>query len=162
MMLAALLLAGNTCLPFTEAPKQVDETVCITGKVLHVGESKRSGTHFLNFCEDYRKCAFSVVVFARDLDKVGDLQALVGKEIKINGKVQEYNGQAEIVLQDPAQLTGEVSRVPSPPGQYDAAQAGHVSAGSPSKAKAKSTSKRRKKGSRASETDTEGPTEDPK
>jgi hypothetical protein len=157
MFFAFTLLAAGSCLPFTEAPKKIDETVCITGKVLHVGEAKRSGTHFLNFCADYRKCPFSVVVFARDLEKIGDLQALVGKEIEIHGKVQEYNGQAEIVLKDPDQLTGEISKLPPPPSQYDADRRGSASAGSPSKPQEKTARKRRNKKGGASESDSADP-----
>src|SRR5207302_8826762 len=67
------------CIPFTDAPKKIDENVCVTGKVVKVSSSARSGTQFINFCDDYKKCAFSVVVFPRDLEKVGDVRALEGK-----------------------------------------------------------------------------------
>src|SRR4051794_23374183 len=67
LMSAMPALGADKCIPFTDAPKKIDENVCVTGKVEKVSSSARSGTAFLNFCENYKKCAFSVVVFPRDL-----------------------------------------------------------------------------------------------
>src|SRR5581483_7461273 len=85
--------ASGACLPFTEAPRHVGDSVCITGKVVEVSSSQRSGTHFLNFCDDYRDCPFTVVVFSRDLEKVGDVRWLEGKTIEVHGRVKQYKGQ---------------------------------------------------------------------
>lgn len=121
------------CIPFNDAVKKVGETVCVTGKVLQVGESKKSGTQFLNFCEDYRGCPFTVVVFPKDRDKVGDVKKLEGQTIYIHGKVQEYQGQAEIILADADQLKGPVVKAPGAPEKYDADANGKYSPGNPSK-----------------------------
>jgi|GEM_PF-5343760 len=120
------------CVPFHDALKNVGETVCVTGKVLQVGESKKSGTQFLNFCEDYRGCPFTVVVFPKDRDKVGDVKKLEGQTIHLHGKIQEYQGQAEIILSDAAQLNGPVVIAPAAPGKYDADAKGKYSPGNPS------------------------------
>jgi hypothetical protein len=129
-VIAALLAsAAAACVPFTEAQKHVGDSVCVTGKVLKVGSSPRSGTHFLNFCENYRDCPFSVVVFAKDLNRVGDVRQLENKEIKIYGKIREYKGQAEIILNDVRQLKGEPTKLPPIPKNYDAANRGRYSAG---------------------------------
>lgn len=131
-LLCAVALCGvasAACVPFTEAKKYVDDEVCITGKVLKVAKSPRSGTRFLNFCEDYRECPFTVVVFAKDLEHVGDVSKLEGREIKIYGKVREYKGQPEIILNDVRQLKGERVKLPPVPKNYDAANRGHYSAG---------------------------------
>ncbi|HUS19904.1 MAG TPA: hypothetical protein VMZ25_09655 [Terriglobales bacterium] len=149
---ACLLIAGSSyasaeCVPFTDAPKKIGETVCITGKVIKVAHSGRSGTHFLNFCDDYKNCPFTVVIFSRDLPDVGDVRWLEGKVIEIHGKVKDYKGQAEIVLSDLRQLTGEAAKLPKLPKQYDAATKGNYSAGEfrpEAKTKAKSKPKRKK------------------
>ena len=61
---------GGDCLPITQARDNIGKTKCITGKVIKVTRLA-SGTHFLNFCEDYRVCPFQVVVFRGDLKHVG-------------------------------------------------------------------------------------------
>ena len=135
MSLAFALAPASGCLPFTEAPKHVGDHVCITGKVVKVGVSERSGTHFLNFCEDYKNCAFSVVVFPRDLRKVGDVTWLEGKTIEIHGEVKQYKGQAEMALSDVAQLTGEAAKLPPIPKDFDVENRGHAGAGTSKKKK---------------------------
>jgi hypothetical protein len=128
LLIAVPALAAN-CIPFTQAPKKIDENVCIVGKVVKVNASARSGTIFLNFCENYRKCPFSVVVFPRDLEKVGDVRALEGKTMEIHGRVKEYKGQAEMVLEDIQQLSGPVTKLPPLPKNYDVENQGKYSAG---------------------------------
>jgi len=130
-VLAALLTAGASaeCIPYTDAPKNMGRTACVTGKVMKVGHSPRSGTHFLNFCDDYKNCPFTVVVFARNLAQVGDVRWLEGKTVEIHGKIKDYNGQAEIILSDVRQLTGEAAKLPPLPKTYDAATKGSHSAG---------------------------------
>lgn len=145
------------CVPIAEAKKYVGDEVCITGKVLKVGRSPRSGTQFLNFCDDYRNCPFTVVVFAKDLSHVGDVNALEGKEIKLYGKVREYKGQAEIILSDERQLKGEKFKLPPAPKNYDAANRGRYSAGSFSEPNSR---KPRKKRNQQGPSETEQP-EDP-
>jgi DNA/RNA endonuclease YhcR with UshA esterase domain len=122
-------VAAAACIPFAEAPKRIGETVCVTGKVVKVASSPRSGTHFLNFCEDYKGCPFAVVIFSRDLPEVGDVRWLEGKVIEIHGKVKDYKGQAEIVLSDARQLTGEAAKLPALPKRYDVQTKGNYSAG---------------------------------
>jgi hypothetical protein len=60
---------------------------------------------------------------------VGDVSKLEGQEIKIYGKVREYKGQAEIILNDVRQLKGERLKLPPMPKNYDAANRGKYSAG---------------------------------
>jgi hypothetical protein len=141
MRMAAIFLLTNiacaACLPISEAPKKIGQTVCITGKVIKVGVGK-SGTHFLNFCEDYTQCPFAVVVFPRDLHHVGDVRQLEGKTIEVHGKVQKYGGQAEIILRESRQLRGEAAKLPPVPKTYDAERRGGFSAGKFSKPASKS------------------------
>jgi len=156
--LALASCAIAACVPFTEAKKHIGDEVCITGKVLKVGRSPRSGTQFLNFCDDYRSCPFTVVVFAKDLAHVGDVTALEGKEIKLYGKVREYKGQAEIILNDERQLKGERFKLPPAPKNYDAANRGRYSAGTFSEPNSKKPRKKRNSHSPAETEQPEDPT----
>ncbi len=60
---------------------------------------------------DPKACPFTVVVFAGDLKKMGDVRQLEGKQIEIKGTVQDYDGHAEIILRRRS-TTGRC-RVPS-------------------------------------------------
>lgn len=121
-------MASAACIPFGEAGKHVGETRCVTGKVVRVKQGTK-GVHFINFCEDYRACPFSVVVFARDLKNVGDVRMLEGKIIEIHGSVKQYDGRAEIILRQARQLTGEAAQIPPLPKNYDVEKKGRYSAG---------------------------------
>jgi hypothetical protein len=116
------------CVPFEQALEHVGKNTCVSGKVLKVAESQY-GSLFLDFCEDYRKCPFTVVVFRRDLGSVGDVRALEGQTIEIHGKIKKYRGRAEIILEDARQLEGEIAKLPPIPKSYDADRRGRFSAG---------------------------------
>jgi hypothetical protein len=145
-MLLVLLLGGLAradCIPFQEAGKHVGATRCITGKVVRVQQGTR-GIHFLDFCDDFRLCPFTVVVFPADLKHVGDVRQLQGKVIEIHGPVKEYDGRAEIILQEYRQLGGAGVRIPPLPRNYDVENRGRYSAGIFSHPKAgRKTSKKR-------------------
>ncbi len=110
-------LSTAVCLPFTEAHKHIGETHCIVGKVLRVEAGSR-GVHYLDFCEDYRLCPFSVVIFAYDLKNVGDVRQLEGREVEIQGELKEYDGRAEIILENASQLGGQAARIPPLPKSF--------------------------------------------
>lgn len=128
----ALLLVASTgwseCIPFTEAPQHLGETRCVAGKVVNIGES-RGGSVYLNFCEDYKKCAFSVVIFRANLKDVGDVRQLRDKDIEIHGKITEWRGRTEMVLRDARQLKGEAAKIPPVPKDYDVQKKGRFGAG---------------------------------
>ena len=91
------------CVDFRDAGAQAGETGCVSGRVLRVFTS-RGGNTFLDFCEDYRDCPFSSVIFSSDKDKFGDLQFLAGRQIEIRGPITVYQGRPEIVIRDPEQI----------------------------------------------------------
>ncbi len=136
LVLALGLRCAAECIPFQEAPQKIGATTCVRGKVLKVDQS-RGGSLFLNFCEDYRKCPFSVVVFPSRLRDVGDVRLLEGKEIEIHGRIQEWRGRAEIILRDARQLKGENAKLPPIPKSYDVETRGKYSAGEYKKKKGK-------------------------
>ena len=95
--------SGGTCVDFHEAGQHTGETACVSGRVLRVYTS-RSESAFLDFCPNYRDCPFSSVIFASDRTKFGDLNALSGREVEIQGRISVYNGRPEIVIRDSEQL----------------------------------------------------------
>lgn len=119
---------ATECLPLSEAQKHIGESRCVTGKVWNVKTGSR-GVTFLDFCEDYRLCPFTVVVFGSDLKHVGDVRELKGKIVQIRGEIKDYDGRAEIVLKDFKQLGGEAARIPPLPKGYDVEKKGRYSAG---------------------------------
>jgi hypothetical protein len=122
-------LAGADCIPISEARQHIGENQCVTGKVLRVKHAGRGVTVF-DFCQDSMVCPFSVVVFPHDLKRIGDVNQLQNKVIEVHGPVKEYDGRAEIVLQQLRQLGGEGLRIPPLPKNYDVENKGHYSAGS--------------------------------
>lgn len=115
----------EACVPFTEARRHLGKKMCLTGTVQAVTQGEDAT--YLNFCADYRSCGLSVVVFDDDLNRVGDVRTLLGKEIVIRGKVEEYDGRPEIVLSQREQLDKIV--LPPVPREFDVTQRGHASAG---------------------------------
>jgi hypothetical protein len=122
-------LAVAECLPFTQARDHVGETRCVTGRVLGFTHGSR-GVTFFDFCEDFRVCPFTVVVFPGHLKDIGDVRELTGKVVEIHGPVKTYDGRAEIVLDQLRQLGGDAAKIPRLPKNYDVEKAGHYSAGS--------------------------------
>lgn len=91
------------CADFMQAGAHVGEDGCISGRVLRVYTS-RSGTTFLDFCQDYRACPFGSVIFASDQSRFGDLGSLRGRQVEVRGPITAYQGRAEIIIHDPAQI----------------------------------------------------------
>ncbi len=129
-LLMASAAAGRAdCLPFDQAAKHVGEMVCMRGRVVKVSASP-SGTHYLNFCESYVGCPFTVVIFPGHLQEIGDVRSLADREIEIDGLVKLYNGHPEIILAESSQLHGDAaSHIPPLPKKYDVTEHGNFSAG---------------------------------
>jgi hypothetical protein len=144
LLFALPAVCSAACLSIHEVHKNIGDTTCVTGKVIAVGSSPHSGTHFLNFCEDYRDCPFTVVVFARDLENVGDVRSLAGKQIEVYGTIKEYKGKGEIILSSFRQLRGEAGKLPPLPKHYDVTSRGNASAGKFKAAQAPAKKRRNK------------------
>ncbi len=77
------------------------------------------------------------MVFTSDLKSVGDVRQLQGRMFEIHGQVKEYDGRAEIVLEEYRQLGGAGARIPPLAENYDVERKGRYSAGTFSHPKAK-------------------------
>ncbi len=128
--------AWSDCVAVAEARKHIGEVKCVTGMVVRVKQGAR-GVHFLDFCDDFRLCPFTVVIFPGDLKSVGDVRQLQGRMVEIHGQVKEYDGRAEIILEEYRQLGGAGARIPPLPKNYDVEKKGRYSAGTFSHPKAK-------------------------
>jgi hypothetical protein len=95
--------SASDCVDIQRAGSLIDKKGCVQGMILRVFTA-RSGNTFLDFCQDYRTCPFTSVIFASDKDKFGDLESLQGKRVEIRGDVISYQDHAEIIIHDPQQV----------------------------------------------------------
>jgi hypothetical protein len=148
LALALYLLAGapaySECVPFSDAHRHIGKTQCVRGTIVNIKEGDK-GVTFLDFCENFQTCPFTVVVFGDDLKQVGDVRQLKGRFIEINGTVQDYDGRAEIILRHPRQLGKDAHLVPPLPKNYDVERRGRFSPGRLKRPKA-AKSKQKKQG----------------
>lgn len=91
-------------IPYTDAAGHLGAQATVTGTLVDA-YTAASGTVFLDFCKSYKTCPFSGVIFADDAAAFGDLSRYAGKQVSISGLISSYQGQAEIKLSDPSQLT---------------------------------------------------------
>ena len=131
------------CIPYNQAQDHIGETRCVSGRVLRVKHGAR-GVTFFDYCEDFRVCPFTVVVFPGKLKDIGDVRQLENKTVEIHGEIKKYDGRAEIVLDHVRQLTGEAALLPPLPKNYDVEKTGHYSAGTLSHPKAKQSTRKKK------------------
>lgn len=94
--------AGD-CVDIQNAGRHTGENSCVEGRVLRVFTS-RSGSTFLDFCQNYQNCPFTSVIFATDRSHFGNLGSLEGRRVQISGEITTYNGRAEIIIRDPKQI----------------------------------------------------------
>src|SRR5579863_7063403 len=138
-LLGTLLLSASPaaadCIPIAEARQHIGEDQCVTGKVFRVKHAGRGVTLF-DFCQDSMVCPFTVVVFPHDLKRIGDVSQLQNRVIEIHGPVKEYDGRAEIVLNQLRQLGGTGPRIPPLPKNFDVENKGKYRAGTFSQPKA--------------------------
>jgi exonuclease VII large subunit len=126
--LLASAASSAACVPIEQAHEHIGRDACVNATVLKVAQSQ-GGTYFLDFCDDYRACPFTVVVFRKNLRDVGDIRALEGQKINIHGKIKEYAGRTEIILEDSRQLKGLVAKLPPLPKNFDVEKRGSFSPG---------------------------------
>ena len=68
---------------------------------------------------------------------------LAGKLVEIRGEVKEYDGRAEIILDNAKQLGGEATPLPPLQKMFDVEQKGHFSAGKARASHRRSTRKKK-------------------
>ena len=89
---------------YTDASKHIGNLASVRGTLIDAYTSA-SGTVFLDFCKSYKTCPFSAVIFADDVKKFGDLSRYNGTAVTLTGKISSYQGNAEMILSDPSQIS---------------------------------------------------------
>jgi hypothetical protein len=129
--------AEGPCVSVADASKHVGSDQCVSGTVLRI-EHGLKGATFLSFCKEAKACPFTVVVFPTDIKKMGDIEQLEGRQVRIKGTIQDHDGRAEIILRHTNQLgEGAFLVIPSVPTDYDVERRGHYSPGKFSRPKSK-------------------------
>lgn len=89
---------------YSSAPAHIGAYASVRGTLQKTYTSK-TGTLFLDFCQSYKACPFSGVIFAGDVKKFGDLSRYNNSTVTLTGTISSYQGKAEIVLSDPNQIS---------------------------------------------------------
>lgn len=80
----------------------LDEDVSLEGVVLEVKQSSKSNTFFLDIMDGTGK--ISLIIFdsnVQELQKANlNIPALINRRVKVTGKVSEYKGKIELILDD--------------------------------------------------------------
>ena len=89
---------------YTEVAGHIGEYASVKGTVVKIVTSK-TNTTFFDYCYDYRNCPFSAVIFSSAKSRFSDLGQYQGQKITVKGQIKSYQGKAEIILNDPSQIT---------------------------------------------------------
>jgi len=96
-------IGEDKCISYDQAGNFIGQKKCIYGKVINVYTSKK-GTTFFDFCQDYKNCPFSAVIFKSDAAKFSNLEKYQGRIIEVTGLVKTYQGRPEIIINEPEQI----------------------------------------------------------
>jgi hypothetical protein len=86
-----------------DAVKQVDKDGAFKGTVAKIFEPRGGAMAIINFDADY-KSALTALLRKENFAKFPALTNLTGKEIVVTGKFIDYQGRAEIILTNAAQI----------------------------------------------------------
>jgi DNA/RNA endonuclease YhcR with UshA esterase domain len=85
-----------------EAKKHIGEQAVVSGTVAEVNRS--ASLVRLNFGEPYPKNVFTAVIFNRNTNDFSEVDKLKGKNVEITGKIADYRGHPEIILNSTNQV----------------------------------------------------------
>ena len=103
----------------SEATKHVGDSVEISDQV-YGGKLLNNGMTLLNLGGDFPDHLLTAVIKAEDRSKFKGKpeEDLVGKKVRINGKIEDYKGKPQVILTDPAQLI-VIAEIKTPVPQKD-------------------------------------------
>jgi len=98
-------LTGLEVVGACQAGKYLGKEVIVEGRVADAHRSK-TNTVFLNFEKAYPSQCFTAVIFSSAQYKFVEHPEdfYLGKTIRVRGKVKEYEGRAEIILDSPSRI----------------------------------------------------------
>ena len=89
---------------WSKAENHIGDSVKVSGRIISVKRLVDGRPSFLNFSRDISR--LSGVIFANDLSRFGDIVSnYEGKKVIIDGKITEYYGDPQIILNDPNQIS---------------------------------------------------------
>src|ERR1700693_1600741 len=105
LALAAASAHAETIIAAGGPSEHVRETVTVEGTVSAVHTESHSGVTFIDMDGRYPDQAFTGVIFKDDAGKFQNVESLTGKVVDITGRVHDYKGRPETVLNHQATLT---------------------------------------------------------
>jgi DNA/RNA endonuclease YhcR with UshA esterase domain len=100
--------AAQEKLTAAEAKDHIGETATVCGSVVSTryAVSTKGQPTFLNLDKPYPNQVFTVLIWGENRGKFGTPESgYKGKRICVTGKITEYRGAAEIVADDPGQIS---------------------------------------------------------
>ncbi|MEI7727991.1 MAG: hypothetical protein WCO56_00350 [Verrucomicrobiota bacterium] len=88
--------------PAKDARSVIGTNAVVVGRVAEV--HKNDKIIRLNFEEKYPKQVFTAVVFAKNFNIFTNLEALSNQTVEVSGKVTEFKGRPEMILNSKGQL----------------------------------------------------------
>jgi len=103
LCLLATAASAETIQP-ADASKNVGKPVTVEGVVNEVHHAASRKVIFINMGGQYPNSPLTGVLFSSDAAKFPDVDSLQGKAVALSGSITLYQGRAEIILSDPAQI----------------------------------------------------------
>ena len=103
----ALSVPAEQTITATEAKNHIGEQATVCGKVVSTryAESSRGSPTFLNLDQPYPNQVFTLLIWGSDRSKFGEPEtAYRGKRICVTGKISDYKGVPEILVNAPPQV----------------------------------------------------------
>jgi DNA/RNA endonuclease YhcR with UshA esterase domain len=93
----------NIAIDWKNAADYIGAYVTVKGKIVSAYNNKK--VCYLNFHEDYKN-HLTLVIFASSFKKFPGYpeKYYLGKEIEVQGRVKDYNGRVEIIVDSPEQI----------------------------------------------------------
>jgi DNA/RNA endonuclease YhcR with UshA esterase domain len=91
-------------IPAAEAKNHIDKDVTVEGVVSEVHHAASGRAIFIEIGGRYPNNPFSAVIFKDHFSKFPTADSLAGKTVDVTGRIKDYRGRAEIILDDPDQL----------------------------------------------------------
>jgi DNA/RNA endonuclease YhcR with UshA esterase domain len=88
----------------SEAQKHVGQSATVAGVVSEVHRTASGNAIFIDIGGRYPDNAFAAVIFADDFSKFPEVDSLDGKTVTVTGRIKDYQGKPEIILNDPGQI----------------------------------------------------------
>ena len=103
----AMSAAAQTQIDAKDASRHIGERVVACAKVVGTRYLSRSGVTFLNLVEAYPASPLTVVIFDKDRAHfpTPPEKLYADKDICVTGQVTSYQGRAEIIITQPADIS---------------------------------------------------------